>query len=81
MKHGLGKIDFSDGSNYKGEFYHNDIYGEGIFTFPDKTSIKGKFKANLIDVSTINYKVGENYFDFKSEKITEKDPENDEFYE
>lgn len=47
--HGMGVMNFPDGSCYEGDFDENEISGIGILRFPDGASYQGGFRKGLPD--------------------------------
>ncbi|CAD8129329.1 unnamed protein product [Paramecium sonneborni] len=39
-------LNFADGSRYDGEFFQNDLHGEGTYIWPDNRVYKGQWKNN-----------------------------------
>ena len=78
----FGKIDFSDGKSYSGDFKDGQIGGNGTFTFQDGMVLKGVFKTTeqegiVISVTTQDNQYIPNIFDYnenykQSTKKTEK---------
>ena len=70
MAHGVGKLDFKDGSKYEGGFLFDAYHGHGKFTFSDKGSIEGKWTNGYFYQGTRIFINGDKY---EGEFLTKKE--------
>lgn len=42
-KHGIGRLNFTDGTAYEGRFHHGLFHGYGSLRLPDATTYEGMF--------------------------------------
>ena len=49
MKHGKGKFTWFDKSVYEGDFFENEMEGDGVQSRPDGRRYTGSWKGSMMD--------------------------------
>ncbi len=61
MPHGPGHLEFSDGSEYIGDFFEGAFHGKGVFTQGNGSNFLGVFENGEINSGIVYYSNGDTY--------------------